>query len=107
MWQKREPDETIEVTVDGDKVVVYSFGSGGDVLFCLNDGPGPYAGLITERLVDHRIRHHRSGEPGHCITCPTPQSKDFPNSSHMPFYEEPRAYRETLLGFRAKHGVKA
>ncbi len=40
MWEKREPDETIEVTVDGYKVVVYSFGSGDDVLLCLNGGPG-------------------------------------------------------------------
>ncbi len=40
MWEKREPDETIEVAVDGYKVVVYSFGSGDDVLLCLNGGPG-------------------------------------------------------------------
>lgn len=40
MWEKREPDETIEVTVDGYKVAVYSFGSGDNVLFFLNGGPG-------------------------------------------------------------------
>ena len=40
MWEKREPDETIEVAVDGYKVVAYSFGSGDDVLLCLNGGPG-------------------------------------------------------------------
>ena len=26
MWEKRTPDETIEVEVDGYKVVAYSFG---------------------------------------------------------------------------------
>ena len=40
MWEKREPDETVEVAVNGYKVVVYSFGSGDDVLLCLNGGPG-------------------------------------------------------------------
>ena len=30
----------------------------------------------------------------------------FPNSSHTPFFEEPGAYRETLLDFLAKHRGK-
>lgn len=40
MWAEIEPDERIEVAVDGYKVVAYSFGSGDDVVFLLNGGPG-------------------------------------------------------------------
>ena len=36
---------------------------------------------------------------------PKSEIKVFPNSSHMPFYEEPEAYFATLSGFLAKHGV--
>ncbi len=36
----RQPDETIRVPVHGHEVVAYSFGSGPEVLFCLNGGPG-------------------------------------------------------------------
>jgi proline iminopeptidase len=31
----------------------------------------------------------------------------FPNSSHMPFYEEPAAYDAALLGFLGKHAAPA
>ena len=40
MMDERKPDEIIEVAVDGYKVVAYSFGSGDEVLFCVNGGPG-------------------------------------------------------------------
>jgi proline iminopeptidase len=40
MWREIEPDERIEVAVDGHRVVAYSFGSGDEVVFCLNGGPG-------------------------------------------------------------------
>lgn len=40
MWDDRTPDEIIEIAVDGYKVVAYSFGTGDEVLFCLNGGPG-------------------------------------------------------------------
>lgn len=40
MWDDRAPDETIEISVDGHTVVAYSFGTGDEVLFCLNGGPG-------------------------------------------------------------------
>jgi proline iminopeptidase len=36
---------------------------------------------------------------------PNSEIKVFPNSSHMPFYEEPEAYFATLSGFLAKQGV--
>ena len=40
MWDDRNPDDTIEVTVDGHRVIAYSYGDGDEVLFCLNGGPG-------------------------------------------------------------------
>ncbi|MEP0322723.1 proline iminopeptidase-family hydrolase [Bauldia litoralis] len=41
MWDERAPDETITVEIDnGFKVKVYQFGSGDEVLLCLNGGPG-------------------------------------------------------------------
>ncbi len=40
MWDERSPDEIVDVELDGHKVVAYSFGTGADVLFCLNGGPG-------------------------------------------------------------------
>lgn len=40
MWQELEPDEKQGVSVDGYNVMTYSFGTGNDVVFCLNGGPG-------------------------------------------------------------------
>ncbi len=40
MNKVRTPDETRQVTVDGFRVVTYSYGEGDDVLFLLNGGPG-------------------------------------------------------------------
>ena len=40
MWRDIEPDERIEVNVEGHKLVTYSFGAGDDVLFLVNGGPG-------------------------------------------------------------------
>jgi len=40
MWREIEPDEKITVTVDGHRLVAYSFGKGEDVLFLVNGGPG-------------------------------------------------------------------
>ena len=40
MMDERAPDETVDVGVDGHNVVAYSFGSGDEVLFCVNGGPG-------------------------------------------------------------------
>jgi proline iminopeptidase len=36
----RQPDETSRVAVHGYEVAAYSFGTGSEVLFCLNGGPG-------------------------------------------------------------------
>ncbi len=41
MWDDRKADETIEVEIDGGyRIVAYRYGSGEEVLLCLNDGPG-------------------------------------------------------------------
>ena len=40
MWREIEPDDQIAIEVDGHKVVAYSYGTGKDVLFCVNGGPG-------------------------------------------------------------------
>jgi proline iminopeptidase len=34
---------------------------------------------------------------------PHAELKVFPNSSHMPFYEEPHAYYPVLIDFLARH----
>ena len=40
MTMVREPDQTEEVTVDGYKIVTYSYGKGNNILLLLNGGPG-------------------------------------------------------------------
>jgi proline iminopeptidase len=40
VWDDRPADETIEIDLGGHKVVAYSYGTGDEVLFCLNGGPG-------------------------------------------------------------------
>ncbi|MBY5713772.1 proline iminopeptidase-family hydrolase [Rhizobium leguminosarum] len=40
MWREIRPDERFEIDVDGYRVVVYSFGTGIETVFCLNGGPG-------------------------------------------------------------------
>lgn len=39
-WSERKPDAVEEVKVDGHRIVTYSFGTGDNVLLCLNGGPG-------------------------------------------------------------------
>lgn len=41
MWREIDPDSVVTVTLEnGHKIVTYSFGSGEDVLFLVNGGPG-------------------------------------------------------------------
>lgn len=59
MWREIEPDERVEIEVEGGKVVAYSFGSGDNVLFCLNGGPGLPCDYLREAhscLKDHGYR---------------------------------------------------
>ena len=59
MWREIEPDETRTVEVEGYKVVTYSFGSGDDVVFCLNGGPGLPCDYLRDShscLIDHGYR---------------------------------------------------
>lgn len=52
MTSQREPDEITTVTVDGYKVITYSYGAGENTLFLLNGGPG----LPCDYLRDPHIR---------------------------------------------------
>lgn len=59
MWREIPPDDRIEVRVQGHKVVAYSFGSGEEVLFCVNGGPGLPCDYLREAhscFVDHGFR---------------------------------------------------
>jgi len=59
MWREIEPDERYEVEVDGFKVVAYSFGTGDEVVFCLNGGPGLPCDYLREAhscLIDEGYR---------------------------------------------------
>jgi proline iminopeptidase len=55
----RQADEVIKIPVHGYEVVAYSFGTGPEVLFCLNGGPGlpcDYVRDAHSRLADHGFR---------------------------------------------------
>lgn len=56
---ERKPDQVQRVAVHGYEVVTYSFGSGSEVLFCLNGGPGlpcDYLRDAHSRLADRGYR---------------------------------------------------
>jgi proline iminopeptidase len=40
MWEQRTADQRIEVDIGGHRVVAYSYGTGDEVVFLLNGGPG-------------------------------------------------------------------
>ncbi|MFC5068932.1 proline iminopeptidase-family hydrolase [Flaviflagellibacter deserti] len=40
MWRDMAPDQTVRIAVGEYEVVAYSFGTGDEVVFCLNGGPG-------------------------------------------------------------------
>ena len=59
MWREIEPDDRQEIAVDGYKVVAYSFGSGDEVLFCVNGGPGLPCDYLRDShscLIDYGFR---------------------------------------------------
>ena len=59
MWREMTADRRHEVEVEGGTVVVYDFGQGDDVLFCLNGGPGLPCDYLREAhscLVDQGFR---------------------------------------------------
>jgi proline iminopeptidase len=56
---ERQPDETTRIAVHGHEVLAYSFGSGPEVLFCLNGGPGLPCDYVQDShsmLADHGYR---------------------------------------------------
>jgi proline iminopeptidase len=59
MWYERACDERIEMDVDGHRLVAYSFGTGDEVVLCLNGGPGLPCDYVREShswLADHGYR---------------------------------------------------
>jgi proline iminopeptidase len=59
MWREIAPDDVRRVPVDGGEVVTYSFGSGDDVVLCLNGGPGLPCDYLRDShscLIDHGYR---------------------------------------------------
>jgi proline iminopeptidase len=59
VWTHREPDETVAIDVSGHRVVAYSYGTGEEVLFLLNGGPGLPCDYLRDPhlpLVDHGYR---------------------------------------------------
>ena len=59
MWREIEPSEVRDVSVDGYRVRTYSFGSGDNVVFCLNGGPGLPCDYLREAhscLIDQGYR---------------------------------------------------
>lgn len=59
VWSERIPDERAVVEVDGYKVVTYSFGTGDEIVLCLNGGPGLPCDYLREAhscLVDAGFR---------------------------------------------------
>lgn len=56
---ERQPDDIIQVAVDGHQVTAYSFGQGDEVLFCLNGGPGLPCDYVRDShsvMADHGYR---------------------------------------------------
>jgi len=51
MAKPRRPDESRRVKVDGYEVVTYSYGSGEEVLFLLNGGPGISCDYLRDPLI--------------------------------------------------------
>jgi proline iminopeptidase len=59
VWREIEPDRKHEINVDGYTVIAYDFGTGDDVVFCLNGGPGLPCDYLREAhscLVDRGFR---------------------------------------------------
>ena len=59
MWYERPHDERIEIDVGGHNLVAYSFGTGDEVVLCLNGGPGLPCDYIRDShswLADHGYR---------------------------------------------------
>lgn len=59
MTSERKPDEIVRVKVDGYEIVTFSFGTGDEVVFCLNGGPGMGCDYVREShswLADHGYR---------------------------------------------------
>ena len=56
MADERHPDEQTRVEVDGYEVVTYSYGSGDEVIFLLNGGPGLPCDYLRDPISSWPIR---------------------------------------------------
>ncbi len=59
MWREIKPDRQHEIEVEGGTVIAYDFGSGDDVVLCLNGGPGLPCDYLREAhscLMDQGFR---------------------------------------------------
>ena len=59
MWYERAYDDRTEIDIGGHRLVAYSFGSGDEVVLCLNGGPGLPCDYVREShswLADHGYR---------------------------------------------------
>lgn len=59
MWREIKPDKRHEIAVDGYKVIAYEFGSGDEVVFLANGGPGLPCDYLREAhapLIDQGYR---------------------------------------------------
>lgn len=95
-FDERKPDETVDIEVDGYKVVAYSFGGGDDVLLCLNGGPGLPCDYLREAhvpLADKGYRVVAFDQLG-CGRADKPQDKSLWTISR--YVEEVESVRQTL-----------
>lgn len=59
MWREIVPDQQYDIEVDGYNLVAYSFGTGTEVLLCLNGGPGLPCDYLRDThgwLKSHNLR---------------------------------------------------
>ncbi|WAC29397.1 proline iminopeptidase-family hydrolase [Ancylobacter sp. SL191] len=59
MWREIEPDQRQDITVDGHRIVTYSFGTGAETVLLLNGGPGLPSDYLREAhscLIDQGYR---------------------------------------------------
>jgi proline iminopeptidase len=102
MWNERAPDERHEIDVDGHRLVAYGFGSGEEVVLCLNGGPGLPCDYLRDShswLADHGYRVIAYDQLG----C---GASDFPDDTSL--WTVPRYARELetvrrALGLGAVH----
>ena len=99
---ERIPDQVRRVAVHGHEVVTYSFGSGSEVLFCVNGGPGIACDYIRDshfRMVDRGYRVVAFDQLG----CGASDRPDDVSLWTLPRYVEEVEIVRTTLDLRRVH----